>query len=592
MKLQDSTGLSNLLKVTNQSGHDIVVITPVTSDPTSAGDAKVYNQDLKILTLKEGGTVIKKGESGTVDLDQSYTDSKTNQSLLYNYLISDFNWYYPIANLTIMQDLTNSSYPNQTITSDQAKSMSQAASFIQTIQAYPDSQLTEDYQTALSGIQISAQTAADGTNGSAQNVSNSITASVNNFFKSTDIYKDVTLAAVTAMQSYYDKFPFAWAQYSKTAVTYYLYGNDENKTTFQGTLVLTPPSTIDLTKANGGYTIKFNPAKEPSDTTTVDVDTSKAVSITYSDGLFISGTGSDVHQIVTQGVFMLKRTLTNVSSDTSIIPVMTGTVHDIQVIGFDNPQLSNAKSGSSDAEFWKTLFLSNISPKVLKSIEEVSGSLTMLGFTASLAYRVYLWSLGKGELNIPLSEAEFNAEYKKFQQESYDSASSKINELFEGKVEVPKSFQEALETVQGEFTKLSNNIDAAELEGAFDASREILKTLGNNEINMSQQQKESLQSIAETLKESSLQLNEAVDKQTELNQGIKDAKADLAEIGTNTGELTKDVSGHLSEQESIQISDNTQLIEDIIKNIDEISEINEVESESSKLELDEPIEPL
>ncbi|AWF80536.1 hypothetical protein BTJ40_06775 [Microbulbifer sp. A4B17] len=595
MKLQDSNGSSNLCKITNQSGQDVVVITPTTSDPTSASDAtKVYNQNLEILALKEGGNVTNNGKSGTVTLDQTYTDPKTNkptQSLLYNLLISNSTWYYPVANLSVMQDFTTETYPDQIVTNADAKSLQDAASFIQTTQAYPTSKLTKDYQAALSSTQSTAQTAADGSSGSAQNVSNSITESVNNFFESTDSYKDVTLAAVTAMQSYYDKFPFAWAKYSKTAVTYYLYGNDGSTTTFQGTLVLTPPSTIDLTKANGGYTIKFNPAKKPSDTTTVDVDASKAVSLTYADGLFTDSTGSDISQIAVKGMFMLKRTFTQVETDTSILPVITGSVYGLTVTGFDSPQLSDDKN----SDFWSALFHPKTSAQVFSSVMEIGGAIMMLQFFASSLFGMFKWAKGKistaKDVDESATKSEFDDNMKETEDTLNESISDNIKEMSDGKIKEPGSPEEALDTIDEQTTSINDNQNAANIQEGLDNQEDTLETLGEYESSMTEEQIEGLESTAKKLKETTNELNDAIEGQTDLGNVVDTAKQSMDDISTQTTDLATNLSDQITEEQQQAIKENQTATEQVSEEVDKMNEAQEETTTNDNPEGEDPIEP-
>jgi hypothetical protein len=145
--------------------------------------------------------------------------------------------------------------------------------------------LATDYQAAMSGTITSASSQANGSANSTANTSDTITQNVNAFFQGTKQFQNVTLASVVAIESYYDKFPFIWAQYKST--TYYLYSSDSQTTSFVGQLALIQPATLDLTLPNGGYTCTFTPAKDPSNLNSVDVNPSQAMTLTSSRGVVV-----------------------------------------------------------------------------------------------------------------------------------------------------------------------------------------------------------------------------------------------------------------------------------------------------------------
>ncbi|MEM8650468.1 MAG: hypothetical protein AAGF54_08070 [Pseudomonadota bacterium] len=592
------TNSSNDCKVTNKSGAEVVVMVPTTSDPNStSSNTAVYNQNLEILATKEGGNIIRDGASGTITLNQTYPDPKTGkqeQSLLYDLLISTTSWYYPVANLSVMQDFfdTPPSYPDQTATAANQKSLSDAASFLQTTAAYPTSQLTKNYQAALSGAQTTAQSQANGGSGSANSVANSVTDSVNAFFKSTDSYQDVTLAAVVAVQSYYEKFPFVWGQYKTSAVTYYIYGNDGSTTTFQGSLVLTPPSTLDLTKVNGGYTIKFNPAKNPSDTTTVDVDISQAVDITYTNGLFVTDPDKDISQIAVKGNFMLKRNFTQVQTDTQILPVITGSVYGLTALGYDSPQKSNDKS----SDFWDTLFHPKTSAQVFQSIMEIGGAIMMLHFFATSLWGIFKWVKGKisGSKNTEASvtEDDFKSQLEDIKTELSNKIDEAVKNITNDKESAPDNPEDAVDQITEETGNITDNMNAAQVQDGLEAQANTAETLEQYASEMTSEQLENLESIATDIKTANSNLQDAIDSQENLSDVVDTAQTSMNDIGTQNTDLSSDLGDKISAEEKESIEVNEAATTEASETVDNMKEAAKEDAENASPEAGDEIEPV
>jgi hypothetical protein len=303
---------------TNADGYDIVVGSPI--DPSwqtdnATGAVLSAAKNFELLPLADGtSTVIKIGTSGSIVLDRSETtDQGTNDAEGYQLIISSADWLKPLANLSIQSEL----FPPPlwdpiTLTADDLEGMKQTENFYQTIAAYPNSALAENYAAAMTKTSNDIDSKADGSDGSTQAIKDTMANGEAAFFQGTTSYKKVTADQICLMEYYYDNFPFVWASYG--SATYYLYSNsdDGSTTTFAGTLTLTKPDTIDITKPNAGYICSFNPAVNPSDLTKTDVDPSQAKTLTYADGLFTEDNSAnpDMPFIALKGMFGLKRTFT------------------------------------------------------------------------------------------------------------------------------------------------------------------------------------------------------------------------------------------------------------------------------------------
>lgn len=586
-----STDTSKNCQITNQTTTDAVIIIPTTSqDGDDDSSIAVYDQSLEILTTLEGGTVIKTGNSGTVVLDQYYTDPTTGQStysLVYNLLVSSSNWYYPLANIGLMQNIfvTPPNYTPQTATAAEQASMSNADLFYQTIQAYPTSQLAVNYQAAMSGTATAAAAQANGSANSTQNTSDTITQNVNAFFQSTKQFQNVTLASVVAIESYYNQFPFIWAEYKST--TYYLYSTNGSTTSFVGQLSLQQPTTLDLTKANGGYTCTFTPAQDSSNLNSVSVNTSEAMNITYLDGVFVNDINVDVPAVSVKGIFQLKRLFTQDANDTQIIPVITGSINGATCIGFDQPQLENDKSSSS---YWNTLFHPKNSEEIFNSIMTIGGALMMMHFFATSLYGIGKWLANKiSGKKTTTTEDEFNQKMEDFQKSINDKIDEAIKKISDNKQNAPENPDEAMDDLSVESGSVVDNLNAANLGDGLQAQSANLEELAQYESQMSVQQLQSLESNASAIQKSNDALNNA--SSSDLHDVVQEQQANFSEIQSNISSLSSQLDQSMSAQSKAQIEENNKVSEEITDNI-ENSEKNQSEDKAAEdPEIDEPIVP-
>jgi len=413
---------TRLCSVTNNSGKDVVVALTVSDDETSGKDAVIsVNQQFEILKTPDGDTIIKNGSYNTVTLDHNYKDGadETGYVQNYNLIVSDSTWIYPLADLSVAQQGSNgaASYPSQTVDATNEAAMEQAFDFYQTITAYPSSQLATDYMNTLLQARDAASSNADGSPGSAKAVADAIENTMDSFFKSTDQYKEVTLADMVAVDNYYNNFPCVWAQY-QDSITYYLYGSDGTTAVFAGALFLVKPGVIDITKPNVGYSCSFAPAVNPADTSKTDVDTTKSVNLTYSNGLFLDDVTVDTPGIGLRGNFQLERLFTNDPDDNNVIAVLSGTVKGIRCVGFDIPQPAPSKtasletatptavSGSPAEKYWDTLIHPKSQQDLIVSILTLVGTLLLIPATAFAIYGIYRFVKYKQQLKEAASKEE------------------------------------------------------------------------------------------------------------------------------------------------------------------------------------------
>jgi hypothetical protein len=345
-----STDQSNQCSITNNSGSDIVIALAMNSDETATGNS-VANAGRKLELLKTGSgdPVIKNGGTATITLDRTYTaDSGIGGTVAdYDLQVCDSFWLCPLASLPVTRQTDGQTgFAAQTITKDSLLAGTQAIAFYQAIHTFPESLLTKDYAAALEEAKSAAKDTATAQPDNRQAVSAAIGKVMSGFFNTTKEYQKVTLPALAAIDGYYKNFPSIWAQYNDN-ITYYLYAEDGENEVFAGTLSLEKPGAIDLDADNCGYTCRFVPAVNPADTAKLAVDTSRAVGLTYADGIFSDNAGAATPAIALQGSFYLRKYFEGNIDDTKVVIIITGKVNGLACLGYEKPWLGS-KSKSTE----------------------------------------------------------------------------------------------------------------------------------------------------------------------------------------------------------------------------------------------------
>lgn len=537
------------IKLTNSTTAPIVLMLPTTSAQAEEGDTLDYGQKLELLTAVEGGTSVPVGSTKTFVLDQTYVDpdsGDTEPSILYDLLPCTADWLLPVANIGIMQNFSPVGYTGQTVTADTAAAFQNAALFFQTISAYPSSSLATGYAQAMNQTQSSASSAANGSSDSADNAAQSITDTVNAFFKTTKGFQNVTLPAVVAIQSYYGTYPCAWAEYGAKAVTYYLYSSNSTASTFVGTISMTPPSTgLNIALANAGYTCTFTPASNGSDLTTVNVNPSAAKKLTYSGGVFVDDVNSDIPQVGVKGTFQIKSTFTKNQSDTQIITVLTGTISGATVIGFDQPQTTSA------ADFWDTLFHPKDAAGIWNSVMQIGGAFMMLVFFGQLLYSAYKGLRSLGAAKKPATSEDVSSEYSKL-SDRLDTLESTLSKKI-GNPDVPKDMNDAFAKINDKLDALAAREKSISEQDALTKDAQELQEEASVEEDMTVPELQTLSKEATTVQKDMQELQNTTD--SSVGADVAKVQGDLPVIDSGIGGIAKQVGGELSSSTSEQLKE-------------------------------------
>jgi hypothetical protein len=578
-----------LCKITNNSGKDIVVALIINDDETTGQDAVISaNQQVEILKTSGGNTVIKNGGSDTVTLDHNYKSGADETGYVpdYHLIVSDCNWLYPLADLSVVQQGTNgsASYTSQTVDVTNEAAMTHAFDFYQTITGYPSSQLAKDYMSALQQTDDAVLAAADGGTDSAKAVSDAIEIRMNSFFEGTQEYKDVTLADIVAIDNYYNNFPFVWAQY-RDSLTYYLYGTDGTSASFAGTLSLNKSGAVDITKSNGGYTCAFAPAVNPSETSKTDVDTTQSVNLTYSDGLFLDDPQSASPKIGLKGSFLLERLFTNDPDDNNIISVLSGMVNGITCIGFDTPQPTDnslqegnktALAGSSAQKYWDALIHPKNQMDLMASILTLVGAILLVPATAGAIYGVYRIALYRAQ------KAKQDAIDKQIIERSKNYMDNAID-VKVGKWCGPRKdwfVEKNLNNIEGYNKVLQNDAKSIKLLRAFNLQWKCLQKYLEYSVVFNSSQSVQLQENFVSIHSAIEVLHECtpVELETELPgcyQAFSDAQKCIQDLGTV---VAKELSAEAQQTVNNDIAESSMIFANIEnstkKDLEEESEIN------------------
>jgi hypothetical protein len=546
------------IEVSNSTGSPIVLMIPTTSTQETDGNGTmVYGQSLEVLTAVDSTSVIPDAGTKTFVLDQTYTDPKTGptESTIYDLLPATADWYMPVADIVVLQSMTPPiSYPAQSVTAADAKAFKDAATFVQTISAYPTSALATQYQQALGQAQTNATGSADGSPDSGAKTAQSLTDTVNQFFQGTKSFQDVTLEAVVAVQCYYGTFPFAWAEFATGTTTYYLYSSAGSVTSFVGTISLTSPATVDATQPNGGYTCTFAPATNGTDTTSVDVDTSAAKTLTYTDGLFVDDVNSDIPQVAVKGTFQIKSLFTSKPADTQIITVLTGSVTGLTCIGFDQPQ----KSSDPNATFWGTLFHPKTAAQIFQSIMTMGGALMMLAFAGQVLNGIRKWALEQYYGKEPATKDLLNDQFAKFQKSQQETLDKLVDKLSGGKESAPTTPEAAAELVQEQTSLVADSQAAASLRDGFQAQADNLEAIAAYEEDMTDEQLTDLQSLG-TQCRTSVGAVDGADP-ANLHTVVNEQTTNLSDQSSSFDSLVNDLESDIGGSERAGIAANQEIV--------------------------------
>ncbi|KAA6438431.1 hypothetical protein FEM33_17235 [Dyadobacter flavalbus] len=311
--LGTTPAINKNLSITNSSSVAITMLDGVGTDDSQMA----YEQNLTQYTTADGQKSIPAKGTGTIVLDDTHDNNGTpTYSKAYSIIYAMPSNLFPVKIKGSLLAFKTQDFAPVTVTDDDAAVMTQTEQFLQTIMANPTSTLAQNYAAAMQAAQNAASSDTD------------VDDAVTRFFAATNGFQSVTLDAITTVSTYYKTYPFVWTGYQPSK-TLYFYSSDGSNVTYEGSITITVPAAASVDKSLPGFSFTFT-------------DASNATKPLYFvNGMFVDDKTSDVPAIALSGLFALKSTLTKVATDNTIIPILTGTINNAKVLGYETKATQN-----------------------------------------------------------------------------------------------------------------------------------------------------------------------------------------------------------------------------------------------------------
>ncbi|CAI8931649.1 MULTISPECIES: hypothetical protein [Pseudomonas] len=544
------------ITVTNQSGGDLAVVSAYSDDDASA--QQVYNQTLSLLKTSSGNSTIASTAAADVVLVGA-----TGQ-VIFDLLYSRPANLYPVCNASLLA--IGSSPQALTVTAQNAATMTNAFTFIQTLSAYPSSSLAQNYAAA-------AQSASNST--SNQGIDSAMSA----FFASTSKFKDLDVVTVTTAQTYLSAFPFGWAQ-SQAKYTYFLYapgtassGSDSASPSQLGTLTMVQKSNLpvpaDPTDHSGGYILSF-------------IDSHKQVTpLFYSNGQFVSSLTDDVPALCFKGLFTVKSQISGNTDDTEVLPILHGSINGVTVLGL-NFQLP----ANDDSNEWYALFHPKNFYQFLQSTAFIVGVLMATEWIGSklVALGKYIKNKWNGE--VPKTQEqqlkELTDRLEANQKEFFDKMAERFGPQDPVNVPEPAALGPSIEELRANQVAELSDVQRDRLNDSIDTQ------LGQIEDLARISDTPALNEAASKLAQARDDLNDAFTPD-EMQQALNEATTAVNDAHTTIGESIETNAQHLNQELKQQLDEAQIAVEDAQK----LNEDTEAEKDGVKDgEFDEDLKPI
>lgn len=559
---------SKEINIKNDTPTPVCIISVDTNLGTDLDNAiNIYSKDSILLKSTDNSLVLNANEMKTYTLDQYYLDHDTNKetyAILYELMVSNVSTFFPVADLSVLQ--INEKYDSQTVTGQSLVSMKNAGKFIQAITAYPGSKLSTDFNNAISNSTQNAQGAADGTTNSAANTLASIESLVNNFFKKTTSYTDVRLSNYIAVNNYYQNVPYIWGANSNTV--FYLYSVVKGKTQFTGSLNLTKPTKLNITENNLGFQCYYCPAMTPDDPSSTQVNTNNSTNLLYQDGIFVNEKNPDDPTFGLKSLFMPKSKFTQKTSDTSIIPVISGSVGGIPVLGFDKPQNLEANN-----PFLNILIHPEGTSQIIQCALKWAGYVVLAGTFSQQVYGMIKFLKNEDASKKPVTKSDFDEAIQEIRDSLDTQAERSATQVTNGTVDNTVLPEDALAQAAEQSSNITNEVGGISLRECVLNTDNTLSELGQfmNEMNVNQmEQLESLASKTEAI-------SSTIDKATPstMQAVIKEQSIEIQELNSSVSDFADSISNAISEESRDQITANQDAVSTASEDIKDAQEIEE-----------------
>lgn len=531
--------------IINSSGVDVVALEAYTPDATTTNAKQMYDQTLKLI---KNGTqdVITAGTTGTIVLNDTHVDGngQTQPNTVYNFIMARPGTFFPVKAAGATSFSTPRVFKDITISADDAKNMSLAENFWQTVLAYPTSQLAQDYNTAMTNVSNTATTTTQ------------IDAGVEDFFKNkTHEFTTLTLGNVMAVQTYYRQYPFVWADY-KESKTYYLYTSDGTKTTYVGSVALNLPASAGVDKKLPDGAIMFTDASGAQK------------KLYYTDGQFVDDTTKDVPAVCLQGLFTLKSSLTKVASDNTIIAILSGTVNNATVLGYYE-KLQQDEHGD-----WSGMY-DLLHPKNAMDV------LNLLGQVMLVVMMLEMLGIGPSRLKELLTrkKAEKNGEEPspteveqirsdcKTEMQKLTETNQKLLDKFDAQLKMSDDLNATMKDLQQKMENRFNEAQRSSLQESLNKQGDMLNDMAQYEVTP------NMETMGDTIASDIGTLQNA--QTSELSDVLPGIKTDVTNLNTSLATEVQTISGAVSteaQQEFNRTQEELKTAEGEAESIDKSTE--------------------
>ncbi|QGZ42181.1 hypothetical protein GO485_26150 [Pseudoduganella flava] len=526
---------------------------------------------LTLRTTASGSKTIAASSTDTVTLDAN--------RIVYDLIFVRPADLFPVQNSALMADVLSGQYPPLTVAATSPAQLSLALSFYINLLAYPTSTTATQYYAAVSNAAAKGSSASD------------IESSVAEFFKSTTNFKTLDLNSVVTAQTYARGFPFIWAGFTanfasfNSAITYYLYspgtaasGSNTAAPTFQGTLAMTrnaaPPNPADPTDRSGAYQISFTPAQ------------GAATPMTFQNGQFVSD-DSDFPSVALRGTFVLKSSLTNNASDNVIVPVLSGTVNGVQVMGTTTKQ-DTSGGGGSDSGFW-AFFHPTTFGQYLTLITTFFGLAMGLEWIGAKGKAAVDWFKGRNKPPSPDEQQQMRDQLDQQGDEVRAGQQRGLDQLGDRNAAVPDDA--AMPAAQD-----AGRVQAADANNVArgDAQLDNFEAMGDQvEVAARYGVNQQLENVAESVRNGAQDLQGAMPPNSgseQLQGAVEQAANNIADIKPQLSEVVSNVENELSAGDAADIKASQQVQAEAEQIAEDRAKAAEEASDGEGGEGEDPIE--
>lgn len=263
-----------------------------------------YEQTLQLVPLPSTELYIKPNAYDTVVLPDPHRDTAGN-TMPYTFIIAKAETLAPIAAIVCPADGTPSDLE---VTDDMFNYIKKVYDFIKNIAAFPTSDLSKNFVTAMN----------DGSDSAIQA-----------FFDGTTDYKYVKIDDVHLVQTYYKALPYGWTGGRNTK--FYLYAKDYKNNTD------TDEPVADLNISNDWtLPIAVSPDSAKFKMELNTYDDKKTIQLGFKDGAFWDSTTTDTPKLVLAGSFIMPSQLTGETSRNEIEAYLLGNLYGYDVFGLSS----------------------------------------------------------------------------------------------------------------------------------------------------------------------------------------------------------------------------------------------------------------